>query len=256
MEVSSISLFLPFVMENNLKNSFENLFVMTFITEINYALGQQSINSRASGHLFVLLWFSQYLGGRPRKAKFSQEIKLVMCGGTFFCLGFSVDHEHSVEIIDGSYSHRLTPKDENLSKFFISFHKLESVSWQKFTFLLCMPLHFENYFSLYCHNLVVSLSQVQQPFHVFLEMASDACTAYEKLLEQTHYILTVCRCCSSSLPRNSRIDNFFKCWFQVTSHSLLFFFDTEKILRKIKESSIVCEGKKHPRQRVLSLSAT
>lgn len=69
-----------------------------------------------------------------------------MYGGIFFCFGFSVDHEYSVEIIDGSYSHRLNPKDENLSEFFLSFYKLESTSWQKFTFPLCVPLHFENFF--------------------------------------------------------------------------------------------------------------
>lgn len=39
MEISGISLFLPFVMENNLKKSVETLFIMKFITEINNALG-------------------------------------------------------------------------------------------------------------------------------------------------------------------------------------------------------------------------
>lgn len=38
----------------------------------------------------------------------------------FFCLGFGVGREHSVEIVDGSYSHRLKSKDENLSEFFIT----------------------------------------------------------------------------------------------------------------------------------------
>lgn len=38
----------------------------------------------------------------------------------FYCLGFSVDHEHPVEIIDESYSHRLKPKDESLSELFIT----------------------------------------------------------------------------------------------------------------------------------------
>lgn len=38
MEISSISLFLPFVMEKNLKK-IETLFIMNFITGINSALG-------------------------------------------------------------------------------------------------------------------------------------------------------------------------------------------------------------------------
>lgn len=49
-----------------------------------------------------------------------RKIVLVMYGGIFFCLGFSVGYEHLFEIVDDSYSHRLKPKDENLSDFFIT----------------------------------------------------------------------------------------------------------------------------------------
>lgn len=45
---------------------------------------------------------------------------LVMYGGIFFCLGFSVGCERSVEVDDDSSSHRLKPKDENLGDFFIT----------------------------------------------------------------------------------------------------------------------------------------
>lgn len=37
-----------------------------------------------------------------------------------FCLGFSVGRERSVDFVNGSYSHRLKPKDENLSDFFVT----------------------------------------------------------------------------------------------------------------------------------------
>lgn len=138
----------------------------------------------------------------------------MMYGGVFFCLGFSVDHEHSLEVTDGSYSHRLKPKDENLSELFIPVFANETPSpGRNSRSLGVYPCILK---TLFCYIL----SQLRdEPFPGaaalprLLGDGNDGCRADEELFEQTHCILTVCVCCSSWLPSNSRSDNFSKCWF-------------------------------------------
>lgn len=165
-----------------------------------------------------------------------------------------MDHEHPVEIIDGSYSHRLQGWKLEWT-FHNSFHLLESISWQKFTFTLCVypcilkPLFF------------FILSQLSdEPF--------PGATALPGLLGKGRW-------CMYSIWGAVWASHIFLLYAGVASHgyqvipevitfpnagfrfnSLLFFFDTEKITRKIGQSSVVCGRKKHPRQLVFPLPAT